>query len=171
MNIIFKNSLKNIFCKPFRTLLVGFAIFMCCLCALLCFDMGGSLTRILTDYLSSVSRADFLATTNGSDLRNLPDGFPEADTLNIIGNSEMFYKDIDGEYCFVTTDYLSIYGLDIDEAVDMEFMAKIEVADGEIFISKDFAEDYGYKKAIRSLFTTEPEKRLNLLSEEFSLTA
>ena len=146
MNIIFKNSLKNIFCKPFRTLLVGFAIFMCCLCALLCFDMGGSLTRILTDYLSSVSRADFLATTNGSDLRNLPDGFPEADTLNIIGNSEMFYKDIDGEYCFVTTDYLSIYGLDIDEAVDMEFMAKIEVADGEIFISKDFAEDYGYKK-------------------------
>ena len=145
MNIIFKNSLKNIFGKPFRTLLVGFAIFMCCLCAMLCFDMGGSLTKILTGYLSSVSRADFLATSTGSDLQNLPDGFPEADTLNIIGNSEMLYKEIDGEYCFVTTDYLSIYGLNVDEAEDMEFMAKIDIADDEMYVSKDFADAYGYK--------------------------
>ena len=63
MNIILKNSLKNIFRKFFRTLLVTFAIFMCCLCAMLCFDLGQSMERILTGYLSTVSRADFMAYT------------------------------------------------------------------------------------------------------------
>ena len=144
MNIILKNSMKNIFGKFFRTLLVTFAIFMCCLCALLCFDLAQALEGILTNYLSSVSRADFLAFTGGSDLSELPDGFPESDYMTAIMNNEIVYKPIEGEYAFVTVEYLSIYGLDVDSAVDMEFMSKIDIADGEMYVSKEFAEDYGY---------------------------
>ena len=144
MNIILKNSLKNIFGKFFRTLLVTFAIFMCCLCALLCFDLAQALEGILTNYLSSVSRADFLAFTGGSDLSELPDGFPESDYMTAIMNNEVVYKPIEGEYAFVTVEYLSIFGLDVDSAVDMEFMSNVDIADGEMYVSKEFAEDYGY---------------------------
>ena len=143
MNIVFKNSLKNIFGKPLRTLLVVFAIFVCSLCALLCFDLSESITGILTLFYGSVSRADFIVSSSGSDVSTLPDGFPEADTMTIVGDSEMLYKKIDGEYCYVTTDTLKIMGLDVDEAVDMKFLAPIDLKDGEMFINK--ADDYGYK--------------------------
>ena len=63
MNIVFKNSLKNIFGKPLRTLLVVFAIFVCSLCALLCFDLSESITGILTLFYGSVSRADAVLST------------------------------------------------------------------------------------------------------------
>ena len=145
MNIVLKNSLKNIFGKPFRTLLVVFAIFMCCLCALLSFEFGGSITRIFSEYLGSVSRADIMVISNGSDLTELPEGFPESDMLSIVSNGEILYKDIDGEYCYVTTDHLNIYGMDIDNAVDMEFIDPMDIGYGEMFISKDFSDDYGYE--------------------------
>ena len=145
MNIVFKNSLKNIFGKPLRTLLVVFAIFVCSLCALLCFDLSESITGILTLFYGSVSRADFIVSSSGSDVSTLPDGFPEADTMTIFGDSEMLYKKIDGEYCYVTTDTLRIMGLDVDEAVDMKFLAPIDLKDDEVFINKAFSDDYGYK--------------------------
>lgn len=145
MNIVLKNSLKNIFCKPFRTILVVFAIFVCSLCAMLCFDLGSCLTKILTSYLGSVSRADFLVISGGSDLSSLPEGFPEADYMTIVMNNEMLYKKVDGEYCYVSTDALDIYGLDIDEAVDMKFVSGMDIGYGEMYVSKDFAEDFGYE--------------------------
>ncbi|MBR0395027.1 MAG: FtsX-like permease family protein [Clostridiales bacterium] len=145
MNIVLKNSLKNIFGKPFRTLLVVFAIFVCSLCALFCFDLSDSITKVLTNFMGSISRADFILMGNGSDVSVLPDGFPEADTMKIIGNSEMLYKPIEGEYCYVTTESLRIFGLDVDEAVDMEFMAPIDIKDGEMYVTRTFAETYGYE--------------------------
>ena len=145
MNIVLKNSLKNIFGKPLRTLLVVFAIFICSFCALLCFDLSESITGILTLFYGSVSRADFIVSSSGSDVSTLPEGFPEADTMTIVGDSEMLYKKIDGEYCYVTTDTLRIMGLDVDEAVDMKFLAPIDLKDDEVFINKAFSDDYGYK--------------------------
>lgn len=145
MNIVLKNSLKNIFGKPLRTLLVVFAIFVCSFCALLCFDLSESITGILTLFYGRVSRADFIVSSSGSDVSTLPEGFPEADTMTIVGDSEMLYKKIDGEYCYVTTDTLRIMGLDVDEAVDMKFLAPIDLKDDEVFINKAFSDDYGYK--------------------------
>ena len=145
MNIVLKNSLKNIFGKPFRTLLVVFAIFVCCLCAMFCFDLGSSVTDILMNYMGSVSTADFMASSSGSDMSKLPDGFPECETMSIVANGELIYKKIDGEYCYVTTEKLTIYGLDIDEAVSMQFVSQIDLNKGEMLVSKDFADKNGYK--------------------------
>lgn len=145
MNIVLKNSLKNIFGKPFRTLLVVFAIFVCSLCAMFCFDLGNSVTDIIMNYMGSVSTADFMASSSGSDMSKLPDGFPECETMSIVANGEMIYKKIDGEYCYVTTETLTIYGLDIDEAAAMKFVSKMDMNKGEMYVSKEFAEKQGYK--------------------------
>ena len=66
MNIILKNSLKNIFGKPFRTLLVVFAIFVCSISAMLSFDMVSSIKDILVNIFSGISRADFMLTFRSS---------------------------------------------------------------------------------------------------------
>ena len=145
MNIVFKNLLKNVFRKPFRTILVVFAIFVCSLCAMFCFDLGNSITTILTSYMGSISTADFMATSSGSDMSKLPDGFPECETMSIVANGEMIYKKIEGEYCYVTTETLTIYGLDIDEAAAMKFVSKMDMKKGEMYVSKEFAEKQGYK--------------------------
>ena len=143
MNIVLKNSLKNIIGKPFRTLLVTFTIFMCSISALLSFDMGSLIPRVVEAFYGSVSRADIMVYSDGRDLTELPEGFPEADRLNISSNSEILYKDIDGEYAYVTTDHLGIYGMDIDEAVDMEFLDHLDLNEGEMYVTSDFADDFG----------------------------
>ena len=145
MNIVLKNSIKNLFGKPFRTLLVVFTIFMCCMSALLSFDMGSFIQRVLKEYYGSVSRADFMLSSDGRDLTQLPEGFPECDIMAVSCNYEKVYKDIDGEYCYVTTDYLTIYGVDIDEAVSMEFLDPMEPEYGNIYITAEYADDFGYE--------------------------
>ena len=47
MNIILKNSLRNIFGKPFRTLLIVISIFACAFCGYLCFDIGKTTQQLL----------------------------------------------------------------------------------------------------------------------------
>ena len=144
MNIILKNSLKNIFGKPLRTLLVVFAIFVCSISAMLSFDMVSSIKDILINIFSGISRADFMVTFKSSAAKDLPDGFPESDMMLINDNRELLYKDIEGEYNYVTTETLDIFGLDFDEAVDMKFIEPMEIGFGEAAVSSKFAEGYGY---------------------------
>ena len=144
MNIILKTSLKNIFGKPFRTLMVVFAIFVCSVSAMLSFDMVSSIKGILNGIFAGISRADFMVSAGSSGNKGLPDGFPESDVMILNGKSEILYKDIEGEYNYVTTDYLDIYAVDFDEAADMRFIEPMTVGFGEAAITTAFSRDYGY---------------------------
>ena len=144
MNIILKNSLKNIFGKPFRTLLVVFSIFVCSLCALLSFDLVSGFKGVLTGIFGSISKADIMFVASDYSTKGLPDGFPSADMMELSANSEQLYKDIEGEYAYVTASKLSIYGLDVDDAVKMKFLDPVEIGYKETAISAKFAKDYGY---------------------------
>ena len=92
MNIILKTSLKNIFGKPLRTMMVVFAIFVCSVSAMLSFDMVSSIKSILVNIFAGVSRADFMVSAVSSVNKELPDGFPESDIMIINGKSEMLYS-------------------------------------------------------------------------------
>ena len=163
MNIILKTSLKNIFGKPLRTLMVVFAIFVCSVSAMLSFDMISSIKSILVNIFSGISRADFMVSAVTSTPKELPDGFPESDIMVLNGTSEMLYKDIEGEYNYVTTEYLDIYAVDFDEAASMKFTEPMNVGPGEAAISATFANAYGY--GIGDKFTVHDGK-----DEEFELT-
>ena len=144
MNLILKTSLKNIFGKPFRTLLVLFSIFVCSVCGMVCFDFVSGLRELLGGSALGISKADFLFLANDYWVKGFPDGFPEHDVLEININSEMLYKDIETEYNYVTTDKLSIYGVDVEEAVKMDFIEPIELGLKETVITGKFAAKYGY---------------------------
>ena len=146
MNLVLKTSLKNIFGKPFRTLLVAFSIFVCSMCAMVCFEFATSLKSLVIGGSSlGLSKADCLLYANDFTARGLPEGFPESRVLEINTNSEDLYKDIEGEYAYVTSDQLLIYGLDIDAAVDMEFIEPVKLGLKEAVITRKFAKNFGYK--------------------------
>ena len=144
MNIILKNSLKNIFGKPFRTLLVVFAIFMCSISAMVSFDMVSSIKGILFGIFAGISKADFMVTLGSNSDKGLPEGFPESDIMAINSNSDTLYQDIEGEYTYVTTEYLQIYGVDIDEAINMQFIDPLSIGYGEAAVTEAFSTNYGH---------------------------
>ena len=77
MNLVLKTSLKNIFGKPFRTLLVVFSIFVCAVCAMVCFDFVSSVRELLGGASLGLSKSDFLLVAHDYSAKGLPDGFPE----------------------------------------------------------------------------------------------
>ena len=146
MNIILKNSLKNIFGRPFRTLLVVFSIFVCSLCAMISFDLVSAIRGLLINMFGAMTSGDLIATVNEFSVKGLPDGFPECTMMEINANSERFYKDIEGEYAYVSAVGMSIYGIDMNEASDMGFMDYVELGDREALITTKVSKDFGYKE-------------------------
>lgn len=146
MNIILKNSLKNIFGKPFRTILVVFAVFVCSVCALLCFDLGSTIKNLMTSVYGDSSRIDLVLISQNNDLQDLPSEMPECDLLNVYPNNEIFHTDVEGEYGFVNETKLRIMGMDNEKAVDMGFLSeKMILGYKEIALTSRFAQKMGYK--------------------------
>ena len=145
MNIIVKNLLKNVFCKPFRTLLVVFSIFVCSFCAMLSFDLVTSIKDVISDLYGELIQGDIVAIVDDYSAKGIPDGFPEADIMMINSNSEQLYKDIPGEYAYVTSENLNIYGVDVEQAIHMELIdSDVTLNDYEALIGYKFHEGYGY---------------------------
>ena len=140
MNLVLKTSLKNIFGKPFRTILVLFSIFICSVCAMACFDFVSGLRELLGGSALGLAKADFLFLADDYSTRGFPDGFPEHEVLEININKERLYKDIATEYNYVTTDSLSIYGFNVDAAVKMDFIDPVELGLKETVLTSKFAE-------------------------------
>lgn len=144
MNIILKTSLKNIFGKPVRTLLVMFSIFLCSICAMICFDFVSSAEKLLGGSALGLSKADCLMAANDYSVKGLPEDFPECEVLEIVANTERLYKPIEGEYNYVSYEKLAIYGVNVESAVNMEFIDPVELGLNETVITGKFAERYGY---------------------------
>ena len=145
MNIILKTSIKNIFGKPLRTLLVAFSIFLCSICAMVCFDFVSSAEKLLSGSSLGLSKADCLFMASDYTAKGLPEGFPECEKLEIVSNIEKLYKPIESEYNYVTYEKLTIFGVNVDSAVKMEFIDPVELGLCETVITGNFAEAYGYK--------------------------
>ena len=145
MNIILKTSIKNIFGKPLRTLLVAFSIFLCSICAMVCFDFVSSAEKLLGGSSLGLSKADCLMVANDYSAKGLPEGFPEHETLEVIVNNEKLYKRIKSEYNYATYEKLGIYGVNVEDAIKMEFIDPVELGLYETVITGNFADEYGYK--------------------------
>ena len=145
MNIVLKNSLKNIFGKPLRTLLVVFSIFVCSVCAMLCFDLVSSIEKYVTMVFGNISSGDIIALVDDYSIKGLPEGFPECDVMEINSNRDTLYRDIEGEYAFVSTTQINIYGIEVDDAVATGFIDPIELGDMETYISYKLSKEFGYK--------------------------
>ncbi len=145
MRIVLKNSLKNIFGKPFRTLLIFFSIFACCFCGYLCFDIGSTIEQLASSIVGMTSTADLMVTGGGMDLSDIETVLPESEILTISLKQETVYMKIENEYNYVTTRDLGICGLDPAQAVKLGMTDITPIKDGEVLLASAFAEKAGYK--------------------------
>ena len=144
MNIVLKTTLKNIFGKPFRTLLVVFSIFMCSFVAMFCFDFGAAEKNLIMDLYSKIGgNANLVLTATAEDTSRLPADFPEHDEVVLRYFSDMIYCDIEGEPMYATQKDLSVYGMDFEAAERMEMIAHYELEDGHTILTDKAAEDMG----------------------------
>ncbi|MBQ4270825.1 MAG: FtsX-like permease family protein [Clostridiales bacterium] len=147
MNIILKNSLKNVFGKPLRTLLVVFSIFVCSLSALICFDLGGTIDTVLSEMYSIVSPGELIVTAGRGNMsqEELESSLPACKVLSIESNTETIYKDIEGEYNYVTTESMPVMGLDLEKAAQMGVLDPCTLGENEGLITSKLAADFGYE--------------------------
>ena len=144
MGLILKTTFKNIFAKPFRTLLVVVSIFICAFAAVFCFDLGGSMKGIILNmYSGMMGDADIMISGGNPDLTRLPEDFPAYDTITINAFTDSVYTDIPGEYAFVTMKDVKIYGVDMEEASAMNLIDMYDLGDNEAIITTAAAEAYG----------------------------
>ena len=146
MNLLIKTTLKNIFGKPLRSLMVIFSIFVCALAAMFCFDLVQTEQGILENIFTEVSgEADVSVSTFIDEEIDLPEELPEYRALPVINFTETLYEDVEGEYYIVTTDDFTIKGVDTDLAADMGLMEHMDLGVSEIIVTDQFADEYGYK--------------------------
>ncbi|MBR2751171.1 MAG: ABC transporter permease [Clostridiales bacterium] len=145
MRIVLKNSFKNIFGKPFRTLLIVFSIFACCFCGYLSFDIGSTIEDLASELVGKTSTADLMVTSGGMDISDMAEILPEAEILTVSAKNEKFYLKIKNEYNYVTTEEMSILGLDPVQATKLGCTDITNIRDDEILIGSAFAEKTGYK--------------------------
>ncbi len=144
MRILLKTTLKNIFGKPFRSLLVTFSIFVCALAALFCFDLSKTETDLIKDLLQSMSgEADFGVTVKNADIMALPEDLPENTTLAVRFFNDNIYKDVEGEYYIVSMKPVSVYATDITLGSQMGYFDFDELGCGEAVITDQYADNCG----------------------------
>ena len=143
MKIILKNSIKNIFKKPLRTLLMTFTIFMCVVAGLFCVDIGNSMDLLVAEMFGSIATADL--TIESEKPVVFPSEMPDHKDFTLYINKERVYTEIEDEPAFVNQSEFIVYGADIKTAHEMNFIDFDSLNDDEVVINSSLAKRYGYK--------------------------
>lgn len=149
MRIILKHTVKNIFKKPLRTLLVVFCVMICSLSALLCFDMSGALNGMFKNlYGQYMGTMDVLITGTNIDEGLLTDiQMPDSKRVPISMTTNSFTHDLDDQYTYFEQDTLNILGFDLAEASQMGMIPfSNNLKANEVVLSMDFAKKYSYSE-------------------------
>lgn len=149
MKIVLKHTLKNIFKKPLRTILVVFCVMICSLSALLSFDMSSALEGMFRNlYGQYLGSMDILVSGSDIDEGLLTDpGLPEGNRVAIYMTTNRFIHDLEGQYTYVEQDTLSLMGLNTSDAAEMGMIPfDRSLSENEVVLSHDFAEKYGYSE-------------------------
>ena len=144
MDILIKTTLRNIIGKPFRSLLVIFAIFVCSMTALFCFDIAKTESVFFVEAFKVMAgEGDISIQGDDVDLSELPSDFPEFDYMDYRYLNEFKYNDIDGEYYVVHVDRVRVTSVDITEAGIMDIVPTgLELGDGQVIVTQGYANTY-----------------------------
>ena len=146
MGIMIKHSLKNIFAKPFRLLLLVFCITFASFTALLAVDMRNNISSLMRGYMiDMIGQMDILAYGTSSES---VEGLDEIAALKKVGLGSVYQYEYETdpsgyEYSYETmVEVVSIS--DYAAAYDMSYFPKvIELDDQSAVITKDYADTFG----------------------------
>ena len=165
MNLIIKHSIKNIFAKPLRLLLLVFCITFASFTALLALDMKHNIQSLMRGYaMEMLGKADIIAYNTTSDILEGIDDIAQIKKIGIGSTGQFEYeRDTTGyEYSFEKRiDVVSLS--DMDMAVDMAFIPEsFELDDESVVVNKEYADTFGVSAGDTVEFETRDEVKLQL---------
>ncbi len=148
MNIIFKHTLKNIFKKPFRSIVLAVCVMVTCLTAYLTLDMSQSIEDIFVAYVADMlGNVDLEIGSNKSINMDMLKELPECTALGMTNTSYPVATRDPEQYSYEYVQDLTIYGLDIENGYKMGlFKEALQLTDNETAISKTYAETFGIQE-------------------------
>ena len=168
MGVIFKHTLKNMFSKPFRTIMLILCIVICSFAGMMTFDMSNSVRNVLESaFLSMFGDSNVMVSTM-NDLSEVDySGLPEHDKTLITAKNTTFNVPGNTTYQYFNEKSILIYTADMNDANEMDLLAAdVDFAKNEIAIPKSLAEELNVKVGDTVEFFDEEQK-----AHEYSVKA
>ena len=147
--MLLKYTLKNIFSKPVRLIII-ICMTAACLAGFMAADLGNTFTSLLTDVLTrGAGKANYLIMYQGTG-GVTPELLADMPPTMIVSTKSVTKREIrrdEKQYTYAITDTATIYSFNnLDIAHEMKLIPDDVVPeDGEIAISTEYSEKYGYK--------------------------
>lgn len=147
MKIILKHTLKNIFCKPGRTILVVLCILICSFVALMSFDLTDSIRNALKNYIGQMIGTTEIVVTGDEEYDIEADqNLPELDYVTIKSYGNTMYFHDDKTYYVAQSKEIIIFSFDFEKAEVMRFAsAEKAISSGECLVNEDYFETFDVK--------------------------
>ncbi len=148
--MLLKYTLKNIFSKPGRLIIIMICMSVACCAAFVAVDFGGSMKGLMQNMLGSLGgTSDYIATYRGTDgiTDKTFEGMPECRYVGFKGFTKQEYRRDEKLYTYAITDTISIYTYtDAENARRMNIIPGEAIcSNGEAAIGKRYSDKYGYK--------------------------
>lgn len=146
MSVLFKYTIKNVFSKPFRTLILTVCIICCGFVAMLSLDVLNNIEDMLHTVLSQVSgTADLVVNDNVGISEELELSY-ENEQLMVYIRKDGTVEVPNGLYAYFQKKSFSVCTMDYDKAFNMKLLGTVPVlSDSEAAISKRFSDKQGKK--------------------------
>ena len=146
MGIIIKHSLKNIFARPLRLLVLLVCIVFASFAALLAFDMSNNIQTLLKGYaMQMVGKMDILVSGSSNEIL---DGVEDSYAINKVGISflsEYEYSKDPTFYAYSFEETIDVYSFtDMNEAYALSLLPdSAPIDDTTAIINRDYADAFG----------------------------
>ncbi|MBR5057083.1 MAG: ABC transporter permease [Clostridiales bacterium] len=160
MGVIFKHTLKNMFSKPFRTIMLVLCILICSFAGMMTFDMSNSVRNVLESaFLSMFGDSNVIVSANNGLAESDFEGLPAHDKTMFTGNRTTFNVPGNDKYAYFNEKSILIYSADIAAINEMDLVAAdVDLAEDEVAIPKTLAEELDLSTGDTIEFFDEEEK-------------
>lgn len=146
MKIVYKHILKNIFAKPFRTILLVFCITVCAWVAAFSLDFTSNLEAIVKNMLMQITGSADMVVTEELGMNETFSFSYDTNQLLIYENNAAIIERINGNYAFYKKKEYSVEYFDYDIAMQMQLLSEeLNLKDDETAISQVMAKSLDLK--------------------------
>lgn len=147
MGIILKHTLKNIFGKPGRTLLVLFCFVLCSFIAIFSFDIKNTINSTVTGFMSQMLGTTDVMAKVDDEIDFSDSKYPANTTINVKTFTNTKYIHDEEAYYIANESNINIFSMDLDLATKMKFMttSTTSFGDDECLVSESYLEAYNVK--------------------------
>ena len=165
MGVIIKHSLKNIFSKPLRLLVLLICVIFASFTGLMAIDMSGSIDSLFRGYfMKMLGNMDVIAyNSSNDDIKGIGEEYPIS-AVGIASAGQFEYSHDPSDYAFSSADQITVESFsDMEGAYELSILPETVVVDDETcVVSQKYAEAYDVKEGDTITIETMDKQEIEL---------